>query len=82
MIQTITSNETFWRNAVIQILDFTKLNKTRIRFKVQLKNSTKSVAPKWADVLKAENAEAFSALVKKQLTSPKSENQEQETALS
>jgi hypothetical protein len=58
------SNETFLQNAVVERYNFSKLNKTRIRFKIQLKKTTKSNAPKWADVLKTSQNEQESDLVK------------------
>jgi hypothetical protein len=66
MVQAIahTERETFLQNATVEHLNFSKLNKTRIRFRIQLKKSTKSAAPKWADVLKAEISEVESDLVK------------------
>lgn len=66
MVQAIahTETETFLQNATVEHLNFSKLNKTRIRFRIQLKKSTKSAAPKWADVLKAEISEVESDLVK------------------
>ena len=59
---TIAAN--FLTNAVVERHNFSQLNKTRIRFRIQLKKSTKSAAPKWADVLKAEVSEIESDLVK------------------
>lgn len=56
MVQAI-ANETFLTDAVVEHYNFAKLNKTRIRFKIQLKKTTKSNAPKWTDVLKADNEE-------------------------
>jgi hypothetical protein len=65
MVQAIANpNETFLTDAVIERYNFSQLNKTRIRFRIQLKKSTKSAAPKWADVLTAEKTEAESDLVK------------------
>lgn len=58
----ITAN--FLTDAVVERHNFSQLNKTRIRFRIQLKKSTKSAAPKWADVLKAEVSEIESDLVK------------------
>ncbi|MBW4617186.1 MAG: hypothetical protein KME21_28925 [Desmonostoc vinosum HA7617-LM4] len=59
MVQAIANpNETFLADAIVERHNFQKLNKTRIRFKIQLKNSTKSAAPKWADVLKTEGSES------------------------
>jgi hypothetical protein len=54
----------FLTDAVVERHNFSQLNKTRIRFRIQLKKSTKSAAPKWADVLKAEVSEIESDLVK------------------
>lgn len=54
----------FLTDAVVERQNFSQLNKTRIRFRIQLKKSTKSAAPKWADVLKAEISEVESDLVK------------------
>ncbi|RUR76136.1 hypothetical protein DSM107007_47230 [Nostoc sp. PCC 7120 = FACHB-418] len=56
MVQAI-ANETFLADAVVEHYNFSKLNKTRIRFKIQLKKTTKSNAPKWTDVLQADNEE-------------------------
>ncbi|ABA24982.1 conserved hypothetical protein (plasmid) [Trichormus variabilis ATCC 29413] len=56
MVQAI-ANETFLTDAVVEHYNFAKLNKTRIRFKIQLKKTTKSNAPKWTDVLQADNEE-------------------------
>jgi hypothetical protein len=66
MLQAVipNSNETFLQNAVVEKYNFSKLNKTRIRFKIQLKKTTKSNAPKWADVLKSSQNEQESDLVK------------------
>lgn len=66
MLQTVipNSNETFLKDAVVERYNFSKLNKTRIRFKIQLKKTTKSNAPKWADVLKTSQNEQESDLVK------------------
>ncbi|BAY41363.1 hypothetical protein NIES2111_57590 (plasmid) [Nostoc sp. NIES-2111] len=64
MVQAIAIDNTFLQNATVERLNFSKLNKTRIRFKVQLKNSTKSAAPKWADVLTNSQTETESDLVK------------------
>src|SRR5689334_12563963 len=50
-------NDNFLQDAVVERINFTALNKTRIRFRIQLKKSTKSAAPKWADVLKVETSE-------------------------
>lgn len=57
MVQAIANPEGFLQNAVIEHYNFSKLNKTRIRFKIQLKKTTKSNAPKWADVLQVDNEE-------------------------
>ncbi|MEH2117797.1 hypothetical protein [Nostoc sp.] len=54
----------FLTDAVVERHNFSQLNKTRIRFRIQLKKSTKSAAPKWADVVKAEVCEIESDLVK------------------
>lgn len=56
MVQAI-ANEAFLADAVVEHYNFSKLNKTRIRFKIQLKKTTKSNAPKWTDVLQADNEE-------------------------
>ncbi|MBD6621104.1 hypothetical protein FNW02_36680, partial [Komarekiella sp. 'clone 1'] len=56
--------ENFLTDATVERLNFSKLNKTRIRFRIQLKNSTKSAAPKWADVLNSEVSESESDLMK------------------
>ncbi|NDJ26028.1 hypothetical protein GS682_31510 [Nostoc sp. B(2019)] len=66
MVQAIASPqaETFLTDATVERLNFSKLNKTRIRFRIQLKNSTKSAAPKWADVLNSEVSESGSDLIK------------------
>ncbi|MBD2468805.1 hypothetical protein [Nostoc sp. FACHB-145] len=57
MVQAIAHTETFLHDAVIQRLDFSKLNKTRIRLTIKLKKTTKSNAPKWTDVLTAQGEE-------------------------
>ncbi|MBW4557110.1 MAG: hypothetical protein KME59_14410 [Trichormus sp. ATA11-4-KO1] len=57
MVQAIANSEAFLQNAVVEHYNFSKLNKTRIRFKIQLKKTTKSNAPKWTDVLQADNEE-------------------------
>ncbi|MFM6138746.1 MAG: hypothetical protein ACKPCP_32185 [Sphaerospermopsis kisseleviana] len=66
MLQAVilNSNETFLKDAVVEKYNFSKLNKTRIRCKIQLKKTTKSNAPKWADVLKSSQNEQESDLVK------------------
>ncbi|MFB2770453.1 hypothetical protein ACE1AT_14350 [Pelatocladus sp. BLCC-F211] len=66
MVQVVASSstETFLKDAVVERYNLQKLNKTRIRFKIQLKKTTKSNAPKWADVLKASQDEQESDLVK------------------
>lgn len=66
MVQVIdnTLAANFLTDAVVERHNFSQLNKTRIRFRIQLKKSTKSAAPKWADVLKAEVSEIESDLVK------------------
>jgi len=64
MVQAVVNSQAFLENAVIQRHDFSKLNKTRIRIRIQLKRSTKSAAPKWADVIKSESAESESDLIK------------------
>jgi len=66
MVQAIdrVSTEVFLTDAVVEPHNFLQLNKTRIRFRIQLKKSTKSAAPKWSDVLKAEVSEIESDLVK------------------
>ncbi|MHC5778704.1 hypothetical protein [Nostoc sp.] len=66
MVQAIYSTiaANFLTDAVVERHNFSQLNKTRIRFRIQLKKSTKSAAPKWADVLKAEVSEIESDLVK------------------
>ncbi|MBD2360093.1 hypothetical protein H6G36_02570 [Anabaena minutissima FACHB-250] len=51
MVQAIAPNETFLADAVVEHYNFSKLNKTRISCKIQLKKATKSNAPKWTDVL-------------------------------
>ncbi len=48
----------------VEHYNFSKLNKTRIRFKIQLKKTTKSNAPKWTDVLKTDDDEQESDLLK------------------
>ncbi|MEH1854911.1 MAG: hypothetical protein V7L11_25300 [Nostoc sp.] len=58
------SSETFLKDAVVERYNLSKLNKTRIRFKIQLKKTTKSNAPKWTDVLKYYQDEQESDLVK------------------
>lgn len=66
MVEAVITNssETFLKDAVVEIYNFFKLNKTRIRFKIQLKKTTKSNAPKWIDVLKYSQDEQESDLVK------------------
>jgi hypothetical protein len=66
MVQAIerVSTEAFLTDAVVERHNFSQLNRTRIRFRIQLKKSTKSAAPKWADVLKVEVSEIESDLVK------------------
>ncbi len=66
MVQVVASSstDTFLKDAVVERYNLQKLNKTRIRFKIQLKKTTKSNAPKWADVLKASQDEQESDLVK------------------
>ncbi|PMB27525.1 hypothetical protein [Fischerella thermalis] len=66
MVQVVASSstETFLKDAVVERYNLQKLNKTRIRFKIQLKKTTKSNAPKWADVLKSSQDEQESDLVK------------------
>ncbi|WP_026735966.1 hypothetical protein [Fischerella sp. PCC 9605] len=65
MVQVVVSNstETFLQDAVVERYNFSNLNKTRIRFKIQLKKTTKSNAPKWTDVLKS-SGEDESDLIK------------------
>ncbi|MFH7024046.1 MAG: hypothetical protein ACHBN1_01220 [Heteroscytonema crispum UTEX LB 1556] len=65
MVQTIPNPtvDAFLQNAVVENYNFSQLNKTRIRFKIQLKKTTKSNAPKWTDVLKSEG-ESESDLIK------------------
>ena len=58
------SSKTFLKDAVVERYNIFKLNKTRIRFKIQLKKTTKSNAPKWTDVLKYSQDEQESDLVK------------------
>jgi division protein CdvB (Snf7/Vps24/ESCRT-III family) len=58
MVQAIAANETFLKDAVVERYNFTKLNKTRIRFQIKLKKTTKSNAPKWTDVLFSEGEES------------------------
>jgi len=68
MVQALATTE-FLQNAVIERHNLSKLNKTRIRFKVQLKKTTKSNAPKWTDVLTQQsnsNSDSDSDLVKVQ----------------
>lgn len=57
MVQAIANPESFLQDAIVENYNFSKLNKTRIRFKIQLKKTTKSNAPKWTDVLQADNEE-------------------------
>lgn len=66
MVQSVITNssETFLKDAVVERYNLSKLNKTRIRFKIQLKKTTKSNAPKWTDVLKYSQDEQESDLVK------------------
>ncbi|MCG6136845.1 MAG: hypothetical protein MET45_19785 [Nostoc sp. LLA-1] len=58
MVQAIANSEAFLQNAIIENYNFSKLNKTRIRFTIKLKKTTKSNSPRWADVLKAEGEES------------------------
>lgn len=58
------SSETFLKDAVVERYNISKLNKTRIRIKIQLKKTTKSNAPKWTDVLKYSQDEQEFDLVK------------------
>ncbi|KOP24389.1 hypothetical protein AMR41_21095 [Hapalosiphon sp. MRB220] len=66
MVQAVVSNstDTFLQDAVVEQFNFSKLNKTRIRFKIQLKKTTKSNAPKWTDVLNSSKDEQDSDLLK------------------
>ena len=66
VVQAVITNssETFLKDAVVERYNLSKLNKTRIRFKIQLKKTTKSNAPKWTDVLKYSQDEQESDLVK------------------
>ncbi|WGV29148.1 hypothetical protein [Halotia branconii] len=64
MVQAIANPEAFLKDAVVERYNFSKLNKTRIRFKIQLKKTTKSNAPKWTDVLKTDDDEQESDLLK------------------
>ncbi|BBD63123.1 hypothetical protein NIES2109_59730 (plasmid) [Nostoc sp. HK-01] len=64
MVQAIAADETFLQNATVERINFSKLNKTRIRFSIRIKNSTISAAPKWADVLKSEDTGTESDLIK------------------
>jgi hypothetical protein len=64
MVQAIAPDETFLTDATVERINFSKLNKTRIRFSIRIKNSTISAAPKWADVLKAEDTDTESDLIK------------------
>ncbi len=57
MIQVNSTDSSFLKGATIQHLDLSKLNKTRIRLRIQLKKTTKSNAPKWTDILKSEGEE-------------------------
>lgn len=64
MVQAIAPDETFLQNATVERINFLKLNKTRIRFSIRIKNSTISAAPKWSDVLKSEDTSTESDLIK------------------
>ncbi|MBD2303902.1 hypothetical protein H6G80_30375 [Nostoc sp. FACHB-87] len=64
MVQAIAPSETFLADATVERINFSKLNKTRIRFSIRIKNSTISAAPKWADVLKSEDTGTESDLIK------------------
>ncbi|MBC1238641.1 MULTISPECIES: hypothetical protein [Nostoc] len=64
MVQAIAPNEAFLQNATVERINFSKLNKTRIRFSIRIKNSTISAAPKWSDVLHTEDSAAESDLIK------------------
>lgn len=64
MVQAIAPNEAFLQNATVERINFSKLNKTRIRFSIRIKNSTISAAPKWADVLRTEDTGTESDLIK------------------
>ena len=59
MVKTIATNqpESFLKDASVERYNLSKLNKTRIRFQIRLKKTTKSNAPKWTDVLKSEGEE-------------------------
>ncbi|KYC34711.1 hypothetical protein WA1_49155 [Scytonema hofmannii PCC 7110] len=63
MVQTINPTE-FLKDAIVESYNFSNLNKTRIRFRIQLKKITKSNAPKWTDVLLADDNEENSDLIK------------------
>jgi hypothetical protein len=69
MVQAIerVSTEAFLTDAVVERHNLSQLNKTRIRFRIQLKKSTKSAAPKWADVLKVEVSEIESSEIESDL---------------
>lgn len=58
MVQAIVNPETFLQDAVVENYNFSNLNKTRIRFTIKLKKTTKSNAPKWTDVLTTEGEES------------------------
>jgi len=47
------ATSSLFADAKIEKYNLKQLNKTRIRFKVGLKNATRKVAPKWSDVLDA-----------------------------
>ena len=55
---------TFLEGAEVVRHDIKKLNKTLIRFKVRLKNTTKSNSPKWSQVIKSEGSASESDLLK------------------
>jgi len=56
MTPATVEQATFLQNATIQQHNLSALNKTRIRFKIGLKNTTRKTAPKWQQILKANTA--------------------------
>ncbi|MCC5640994.1 hypothetical protein LC593_35235 [Nostoc sp. CHAB 5844] len=60
MVQAVANPnpEAFLQDAVVERYNFSKLNKTRIRFTIKLKKTTKSNAPKWTDVLTSSGEES------------------------
>jgi archaellum component FlaC len=59
-----TERPTFLEGAEVVRHDIKRLNKTLVRFKVRLKNTTKSNSPKWSQVIKSEGSAQESDLLK------------------